>query len=507
MKFWGNRKNMRSILFLLFLTIGLSSCEETTVNSSTSKTPNKRDSISQKPKSGVEVYFGERDYLEVYAQEIKLLDSLYGKPVFLFLNRKTPYFITSKNESQEGFSEKEEFGLADGNGKIILDFSYSKIYNMHQSLKNCLELKSNGKIGLLNIETKEVLPPIFEFILAEKGAFSNIGYGYLGQKWYRIHKDSLLDFRPINFNPTPFLSNYEYDNANTAKHFFYNLETKESYIPTAFVTYPSVIEFVYSDSAISGPNGQYFYHFEEPPSFQAKVSDQRKKDGETNSFLISLIYEYVEGRGTIIESEHLVVYNSLNMLFEKRIRRNDFGNNTPCIDSHTRFVNDSILETKYVDGAKDFDSTHGKYFLGNDYEFLKIKANGEIQNLKTNREFAFTKFVLIDATYFKSCFIQQIPKEIIVDNDAWQSDHLTIEDLDLMRNEIYADYGLIFKSEKWSEYFELTPWYQGKYENVDHLLSPIDKENILAILEAKKELLKNEKSMVNRREIIYEVYP
>ena len=71
----------------------------------------------------------------------------------------------------------------------------------------------------------------------------------------------------------------------------------------------------------------------------------------------------------------------------------------------------------------------------------------------------------------------------------------------------FADYGLVFKSEKWSEYFDLLPWYEGKYENVDHLLSPIDKENIKVILAVKKQLLKNEESSVNRREILYETIP
>ncbi|MBC7451691.1 MAG: YARHG domain-containing protein, partial [Cytophagales bacterium] len=47
------------------------------------------------------------------------------------------------------------------------------------------------------------------------------------------------------------------------------------------------------------------------------------------------------------------------------------------------------------------------------------------------------------------------------------SDHVTINDLDLMRNEIYAEYGLIFTSPKWQEYFSTKEWYKPLYTNVD----------------------------------------
>mgnify|MGYP007014123483 FL=1 len=252
----------------------------------------------------------------------------------------------------------------------------------------------------------------------------------------RINKDSLLDFKLVDFNPVSSLNNLEYSNKNTDEHFFFNLQVQESYEPTALLTYPSIFEFIYSENLDNKPEDQYFFHFEKPPKFQAKISGKRNQDTATSSFLISLLYEFVEGRGTTIESENLVVYNKLNKNFEKRLRRHEHSVFGACMDSHSRFVNDSILETKFVDSYKNPDSTMGKYFLGNDYEFLKIKPNGKIQTLKTNREFAYTKFVLIDASYFKACFIQLIPNELIVENDAWQSDHLTIEDLNLMRNEI-----------------------------------------------------------------------
>ncbi|MFY0602126.1 MAG: YARHG domain-containing protein [Cyclobacteriaceae bacterium] len=57
------------------------------------------------------------------------------------------------------------------------------------------------------------------------------------------------------------------------------------------------------------------------------------------------------------------------------------------------------------------------------------------------------------------------------------------EDLDIMRNEIFADHGYIFKTEKWVKYFSKQPWYTPSFDNVDSKLSMIEKINIKTILE------------------------
>jgi len=56
-------------------------------------------------------------------------------------------------------------------------------------------------------------------------------------------------------------------------------------------------------------------------------------------------------------------------------------------------------------------------------------------------------------------------------------------ELRLMRNEYYARYGYIFKSQDLREYFEGQKWYQPLYENVDDKLTEKDKKNIMLILE------------------------
>jgi hypothetical protein len=54
-------------------------------------------------------------------------------------------------------------------------------------------------------------------------------------------------------------------------------------------------------------------------------------------------------------------------------------------------------------------------------------------------------------------------------------------ELRIMRNEIYAKYGYIFKSEDLSKYFNKKSWYEPRFNDVSDQLTPIEKENVTII--------------------------
>ena len=54
-------------------------------------------------------------------------------------------------------------------------------------------------------------------------------------------------------------------------------------------------------------------------------------------------------------------------------------------------------------------------------------------------------------------------------------------ELKIMRNEIFARHGYIFKTDEMKEYFKYQSWYQPKYDNVDDMLTKVEKENIKLI--------------------------
>jgi hypothetical protein len=59
-------------------------------------------------------------------------------------------------------------------------------------------------------------------------------------------------------------------------------------------------------------------------------------------------------------------------------------------------------------------------------------------------------------------------------------------ELATMRNEIYAAHGFIFKTDKWKKHFENKLWYEPIHDNIDQLLSPLEKANIELIKKYEK---------------------
>jgi len=56
---------------------------------------------------------------------------------------------------------------------------------------------------------------------------------------------------------------------------------------------------------------------------------------------------------------------------------------------------------------------------------------------------------------------------------------LSRQQLRLLRNEIFARHGYIFKSEDLRDYFFHQNWYQPKYTNISYLsLNQLEKKNI-----------------------------
>ncbi len=59
-------------------------------------------------------------------------------------------------------------------------------------------------------------------------------------------------------------------------------------------------------------------------------------------------------------------------------------------------------------------------------------------------------------------------------------------ELKLMRNEIFARHGYIFKTDAMNRYFSRQPWYRPQSDNVIDRLSPIELANVTTIKAAEK---------------------
>ena len=154
-----------------------------------------------------------------------------------------------------------------------------------------------------------------------------------------------------------------------------------------------------------------------------------------------------------------------------------------CDINGIRAINDTLFEvqTGAVLYVNLYDSL--KTIVGGPYYHYLIVKDNKLNELPNDRSFAFTKYVKMNDSYLEGCYELQIgpwsekptPKYI---------DHLNNECLEYIKNEIYADYGYVFKDKRWNAVFEAMPGYytndkdKPKVVNITDSLTEIDKYNI-----------------------------
>ncbi len=108
---------------------------------------------------------------------------------------------------------------------------------------------------------------------------------------------------------------------------------------------------------------------------------------------------------------------------------------------------------------KDYNET-------NLYENYRLNQSGKFEKLSRKQQPSLSRKFPFTST-----------KVLATD----EIERYAVRDLQLMINEIYADYGKIFSSKKLNYYFKKKSWYQPQTENVDHLLSDVERLNIQKI--------------------------
>lgn len=97
-------------------------------------------------------------------------------------------------------------------------------------------------------------------------------------------------------------------------------------------------------------------------------------------------------------------------------------------------------------------------------------------------------YIIIAMTVFHSCKSgndkQQTQVLITID----QIENKNLEDLRIMRNEIFAKHGYIFNSQDLKDYFSNFDWYEPKFKDVNSLLTETDKINIATIQKRENQL-------------------
>ncbi len=488
---------------------------------------NKQSDSSQNQKSGIDtsssvgekqdannaqsdsVDFSKLDTL--IKNDLKILDEKYpwipyygkidNKPFYISSNLKIEYFT-------ELFSGLVKYGLINNSLLTVLDTVYDKISNPDLVLKDCFEISIGSKVGLYNYRTQEILQPQFDYILPSQDKVSEIAYGFKNDAFYSIKNSEMNKLMQQKIDIAPILKSLNFDILSIGQRMMYNSNNvfyKDEIekgmgvviIPSYLTQFRFFKEVVYSDVIIPKQKIESTFG---TSAASLKISFLQQIKSKITSFLVTIYEEGIDARDYAVTTQDLMIYNkdkgtinSIDLWYQ--------GDGSSICDNYNyKFFGDTLVEVFSIQRGYKFEDN--LYEFEPRYFYYQIKEDGKVLQLLSNRHFPFTKFVFIDDSYFYGCYAWNMDdSERDDDHNMWQSDHLSLEDLDLMRNEIFAEYGLIFKSDKWKKYFSEKSWYSPKYEDVNDKLSLIDRTNLKVILKRQELLKKNEQKYTLKRPI------
>ncbi len=114
--------------------------------------------------------------------------------------------------------------------------------------------------------------------------------------------------------------------------------------------------------------------------------------------------------------------------------------------------------------------------IGRDQEFTVVTTSGSWWQVRLDN--GQSGYMHCSRVWLKSGFPGRWPltsQRFLAKSDLAG---LNSEQLRLMRNEVFARYGYIFKSDDLRQHFSGQNWYSSKYENVDDRMNAIEKENV-----------------------------
>ncbi len=190
--------------------------------------------------------------------------------------------------------------------------------------------------------------------------------------------------------------------------------------------------------------------------------DQSLPSPTRNVLFIIVKTEWPEGIGKVLYSFTVLgeKIGALNIYSENNA---DAGESAPTYSY--AILDDSVIEVREIRQIY-FKNT----LTGMDVKYYDLRKDG--------------KFIPIDG------YINHIARRY-PELSTWKLSIQALknksrEELRLMRNEIFAAHGFIFKAEDAKRYFKSQKWYSPQYSDVSDRLTPIEKNNVDLILDFEK---------------------
>lgn len=524
---------MKNYLPLLLLSFWLYQCAstETSQESSSQTTTDTLGFAKEETEPEIKLVKIKRSQirLETILARTAAFEKQFGAfynhiPYTMFINEQLYFIVATGNWTEDSWSRDKrdpasigtyKVGLVNEVNEIIIPIKYDKIYNMGGVAENLIEVELNGKLGAYDIVGNELLKAEFDGI-----------YPYTNAKnaWVQIRKGDqfgwLSTSGQVSMDPNSHSNKGLFEAQPVASLLTnWSFDSKSEKLIPIFKTQSSL-----NDKYQTREEGllilpSYLYQLGLVPEFRTgwdAFATNSPSDGETaatiqtarktgdNQTIISAFKQYFsEPRGYFEERSDVITVN--NKMEKIDVLSIESGyTQGPCSDDiRFRFIDDNTLEVSMIESTN-----HPTYNMMTNYAYHNINTEGKISPINIKGLYKFTRILKMTDAYFKGCFSRDLTEQESkgqenADFNFANLEHLTIEDLDLMRNEIYAAHGYTFKSKKWQDYFGKQSWYKAQFDNVDDQLTEIEKHNVTAILNQKKKMEGNEAKFLNTTYGVY----
>jgi len=370
----------------------------------------------------------------------------------------TNYFLDNDNRHLR--NEGVQMGLVDSKGDTIVPVAYDLIGSIGFEDENLVEVMLDGKVGYFDVEKKQVLvEPEFDLI---------IPYGR-DHVWAIAKQDSIYGWLDGQFSyHQGFPSEQVRQWVNKFEFLKQNIRLK-----------PDMHTFCEIPSAEQTGNGIIV-----PPSYLSKhrIFDEIEANISTTKVPVNGWTDYKETTGSFLETITDGIQAVVTTIRERYLDgREEFYNSSTLV-----FVNERLdtLHVASISGQElsmhPIDSTllevrtphdfwFGEYEASDEtnlyqHTYFSITENNEITQLKSNRLYPQTQFVMLDSSYLMGNFLVYSS----VTQKEESTTFLSVRTLTFMRDEILASYGYAFKEkEKIAHFQQIGDWYTPRFAKVE----------------------------------------
>ena len=398
---------------------------------------------------------------------------------FAYVQEKPFYYVVKGDWEQYGNLNADggkktdyKMGLVNGDLKEIIPAEFDLIHNIGGTFPELIEVEKDGKKGFYDLQGRNVIPVINDQIIPVKDSV-NIGVVSIGSDYFWLRKDYSISERDTSIKIAEllktvdaFANSYTISSTNLDNLLEFNSREIHAglYLPPSYLVdwkiFPMTQHF-------KNPLRQKIEYYDISSSVEVTYSKSSAPANWLQTAFYSIRDNYIGGRSDFYETNNVLLVDSKNNKVYGYRMYTDEQNSDNCNEFKSKALSETLFEIQ--SGGGSGTDIEGKYLSDMPfYHYLSI-ADGKLTELPNKRFFEFTKYVKMDDSYIKGCYvygdneISTLPKSILT----------------YMKMEIYADYNYTFTNKKWDEQFKgVMADYDPINTNVDNKLTEIDQYNI-----------------------------